>query len=245
MIELSVIIPAYNEADRIGPTLESVDRYLSLSGKTYEIAVVDDGSADSTCDVVLRAGKMMPRVRLIKNGANRGKGYSVRNGFFGTSGEFALFSDADLSTPIEELEKFLGEAGAGADIVIGSRAMRGADIIRRQPLYRMLMGKTFNKLVRLIAVRGISDTQCGFKLFRRSSCEEIFRAQRVERFAFDVELLFLAARKGLRVREVPVRWINSPMSRVRAVRDSARMLMDIIKVRLDYIKGAYRLGGPQ
>ncbi len=245
MTELSVIIPAYNEAKRISATLESVEHYLRGTGMNYEVVVVDDGSDDSTREAVSEAGRRMTRLMLIENGVNRGKGFSVRNGFLNSSGKFALFSDADLSTPIEELERFMEEAASGADIVIGSRAARGADIIKRQPLYRMLMGKTFNKIVRALAVRGISDTQCGFKLFRRSSCEDIFREQRIERFAFDVELLFLAAKKGLDVREVPVRWTNSPMSKVNAVRDSARMLLDIIKVRIDYMKGLYRLDASQ
>ncbi|HEX9861047.1 MAG TPA: glycosyltransferase family 2 protein, partial [Nitrospirota bacterium] len=135
--------------------------------------------------------------------------------------------------------KFMPEVDAGADIVFGSRSMRGSDIIKRQPFYRMLMGKTFNKLVRLLTVRGISDTQCGFKLFRRDTCAWLFRAQKVERFAFDVELLFLAHKKGLVVKEVPVRWINSPQSKVHVVRDSSRMLLDILKVRWWYLTGGY------
>jgi len=245
MTELSVVIPAYNEEARVGPTIGEVARFLSTQEMTYEIVVVDDGSNDSTCDVVLEAARGLQNVRLVKNGANRGKGFSVKNGFINTGGELVLMSDADLSTPIEELTKLLAEARAGADIVIGSRAMKGSRIIVRQPVYRMLMGKTFNKLVRLLTVQGISDTQCGFKLFRRSSCERLFGAQRIEGFAFDVELLFLADRMGLVVREVPVRWINSPMSRVSAVRDSARMLADIIRLRLDYIMGRYDTGGAQ
>jgi dolichyl-phosphate beta-glucosyltransferase len=242
MTELSVVIPAYNEADRVGPTISEVDRFLSSKGITYEIVVVDDGSTDSTCDVVLRAAQNFPSLRLVKNGANRGKGYSVKNGFMNSEGELVLMSDADMSTPIEEVTKLIPKARAGADIVIGSRAMKGSKIIVRQPLYRMLMGKTFNKIVRLLTVRGIADTQCGFKLFKRSSCECLFGAQRIERFAFDVELLFLADKRGLVINEVPVMWINSPMTKVSALRDSARMLADIIRLRLNYLMGRYGKG---
>lgn len=239
MTELSVIIPAYDEEARLGPTIGRVDAYLSGTGISYEVIVVDDGSRDRTREVVMEAARLMPNVRLLENGANRGKGYSVKSGFMNSVGRLVLFSDADLSTPIEELEKFLPEVKAGADIVIGSRALRESDIIKRQPIYRMLMGKTFNKLVRLLTVRGISDTQCGFKLFRRESCAALFGAQKVERFAFDVEILFLADKAGLIVRELPVRWINSPQSKVHIVRDSSMMLWDIIKVRWRYITGGY------
>jgi dolichyl-phosphate beta-glucosyltransferase len=239
MNKLSVIIPAYNEAGRIAPTIARVHEYLSARGHDFELVVVDDGSTDGTREVVLESARSMPGLRLITNGVNRGKGFSVRHGFLESTGEYVLFSDADLSTPIEELESFLPEMDNGADIVIGSRSLAGSRIIKRQPIYRVLMGKTFNKLVRALTVRGIVDTQCGFKLFRRSTCAELFRAQKVERFAFDVELLFLAARKGLTIRELPVKWINSPFSKVNMLRDSARMLLDIIRIRLNYMAGRY------
>lgn len=238
-LQLSVIIPAYNEAGRIGPTLTRIDAFLAGLGISYEIVVVDDGSTDKTRKIVREMAGPIPALRLMENGVNRGKGYSVRNGFLDSAGEYVLFSDADLSTPIEELEKFLPEMDRDADIVIGSRAVRGADIVKRQPIHRMLMGKTFNKIVQVLTVRGISDTQCGFKLFRRSTCEAVFRMQRVDRFAFDAELLFLARKRGLVIRELPVRWINSPESKVDIVRDSSRMLADIISVRLDYLTGKY------
>ena len=239
MIKLSVVIPAYNEAGRIGPTLGRIAEHLGGLGLEYEIVVVDDGSGDETRAVVQEAAKDIPALRLVANGVNRGKGFSVKTGFLHSTGELALVSDADLSTPIEELSRFLPEIEGGADIVIGSRALEDSDIIRRQPIHRMLMGKTFNRLVRLLGVRGISDTQCGFKLFRRETCLPIFRALRVERFAFDVELLFLAERKGLRIVERPVRWTNSPYSKVRVIRDSARMLSDVIRIRLRALAGGY------
>jgi len=239
-LKLSVIIPAYNEAGRIGPTLSRVVEYLSGKGFEWELVVVDDGSTDATRDLVREAAQRDARVRPIENGTNRGKGYSVRNGFLNTSGEYALFSDADLSTPIEELDGFLLDADGGADIVIGSRAMRDSKILKRQPVYRMVMGKTFNRLVRALTVRGISDTQCGFKLFRRSVCEPQFLGQKIDHFSFDAELLFLAQKKGLKIVERPVRWINSPQSKVDPVWDSLRMLLDILKVRWSYLTGGYQ-----
>jgi len=237
--KLSVIIPAFNEAACIEYTLKRIYEYLSGKGMDFEVLVVDDGSGDSTREIVLKAAESMPLIRLIKNGVNRGKGYSVKNGFLESAGGLVLFSDADLSTPIEELGRFLGEAGKGADIVIGSRALKESKIIRRQPIYRIIMGKTFNVLVRLLTVQGIADTQCGFKLFHRETCRQIFLAQRVERFAFDVEILFLAKRKGLIISELPVHWVNSPLSKVHLVRDSARMLLDIFMVRWWYLLRYY------
>ncbi len=239
MTKLSVIIPAFDESGRIGPTLGRIHEYLEGMGIGYEILVVDDGSRDRTREVVREVAIGIPGLRLIENGTNRGKGFSVRRGFLNATGELALFSDADLSTPIEELERFLPEVDKGADIVIGSRALRDSDIIKRQPFYRIVMGKTFNKIVRMLTVRGIVDTQCGFKLFKKASCGPLFKAQRVERFAFDVELLFLADKKGLKIKELPVKWINSPLSKVHVVRDSSRMLVDVIGIRLRYLAGSY------
>lgn len=241
MPDISIIIPAYNEESRIGPTLDRIGEYMRASGMDYDIVVVDDGSTDNTRAVVTEAARKINGLRLIGNGVNRGKGYSVKNGFFASGGRLVLFSDADLSTPIEELEKFLTELDRGADIVIGSRSLSGSNIIRRQPLYRVLMGKSFNKLVRLLTVSGLVDTQCGFKLFRRESSEPIFKVQRIERFAFDAELLFLAQKKGLRISELPVRWVNSPQSKVDPVKDSLRMALDLVRIRADYLTGKYRI----
>ena len=241
MPALSIIIPAYNEEARIGPTLERIGEYMLSSGMDYEIIVVDDGSTDDTRSVVSEAARRISGLRLVENRVNRGKGFSVKNGFLNSSGRLMLFSDADLSTPVEELEKFLPEMERGADIVIGSRSLRESNIIKRQPIYRVLMGKTFNKLVRLLTVGGLVDTQCGFKLFKRDTCEPIFKAQKVERFAFDVELLFLARKKGLTICELPVKWINSPQSKVHPVMDSLRMALDLLRIRLNYLIGKYRI----
>ncbi|MGA2193285.1 MAG: dolichyl-phosphate beta-glucosyltransferase [Nitrospirota bacterium] len=231
MIELSVVIPAYNEENRILPTIKKIHEYLKTKKVEFELLVVDDGSTDRTVEIARGATAFLPSLSVMENGVNRGKGYSVRNGFLNTRGKFVLFSDADLSTPIEELDKFLAEAERGADVVIGSRAMSCSHILRRQPLHRVLMGKAFNRLVRAFAVKGISDTQCGFKLLRRSACEGIIRAQRIDGFAYDVELLFLASRNRLRTKEVPVTWANSPASKVRVLEDSFKMFLDVIRIR--------------
>ena len=241
---LSVVIPAYDEALRIGPTLVRINGYLKGRGAPFEIIVVDDGSRDNTKEVVANAMRTMPSIRLVENGINRGKGYSLRNGFLNSRGGLVLFCDADLSTPIEEVEPFIAEVGRGMDIVIGSRALSGSHIVKRQPLYRMLMGKTFNKFVRLFLIDGIADTQCGFKLLRRDTCGMIVSRLTVERFAYDVELLFLARKYGLRVAELPVMWMNSPDSKVHAVRDSANMFLDLMRVAWDNISGKYIVPQP-
>ena len=238
-VKLSVVIPAYNEAQRIGPSIERINGYLSARGIAFEVVVVDDGSTDATREVVAEAMRSRPSVRLVENGTNRGKGFSLRNGFLNSSGELVLFCDADLSTPIEEVDPFIAEVERGADIVIGSRALRDSRIIKRQPFYRMLMGKTFNKFVWLLLVRGIADTQCGFKLLKRETCERLFGKLRLDGFAFDVELIFIARKYGLKVVELPVMWINSPESKVHAVKDSTKMLIDLLKVKADDLSGRY------
>ena len=236
---LSVIIPAFNEDKRILDTLGHIHIFISGLDVESEVVVVDDGSTDSTVDIVEHAMTCMPGLSIIKYERNRGKGYAFRTGFIRSAGQLVLLCDADLSTPIEEVGRFIQFVEEGADIVIGSRALKDSKLIRRQPFHRSLMGKTFNKLVRLLTVGGISDTQCGFKLFRRDACLDIFEAQRVERFAFDAEVLFLARKKGLVIREEAVSWTNSPESRVRLFTDSSRMLTDLIKVRVDSILGRY------
>ncbi len=237
----SIVIPAYNESMRIPPTLEAIAAYFGQRGAEYEIIVVDDGSSDGTPDVVRRIMEKIPAIRLIENGVNCGKGFSVRKGFLAAKGDLVLFSDADLSTPVREFERLLAEIERGADVAIGSRALAESRIKVRQPIYRELMGKIFNRLVRFFTIGGFSDTQCGFKLFRAGSCRPVFLAQKIHRFAFDVELLFLASRMGLAIREVPVEWHNSPSSTVRLFQDSTRMFFDIVRIRFNYLTGAYRL----
>jgi dolichyl-phosphate beta-glucosyltransferase len=239
-VRLSLVIPAYNEASRIGPTLERVRKYFSSRDYPFEVIVVSDGSRDATAAVAAAAGPAGFPLRVIDRKVNRGKGYTVREGAASALGELILFSDADLSTPIEEIEKFLPFFPQGYAVVIGSRNLTGSELAVRQPFYRRVMGRVFNLLVKTVAVRGIADTQCGFKCFTREAMAAISPRCRVDGFSFDVEMLYLARRLGLRVREVPVRWLNAEGSTVSPVRDSLRMLRDILKIRLNALRGLYR-----
>jgi len=229
-LALSIVIPAYNEAERISPTLDRVLEWLDEDGRSAEVVVVDDGSTDDTCGVVSSRAKSDSRLRLVENGANRGKGYSVAHGVREARGSWILFSDADLSTPVEELVKL--EAGRGdAPISIGSRALPDSDLKKRQPFYREMMGRSFNLLVQTLVFPGIKDTQCGFKLFRADVAKELFELRTIDGFAFDVEVLFLARKHGHAVMEIPVVWINDEASRVDPIRHSLKMFADIMKVR--------------
>jgi len=239
-LELSIVIPAYNEAGRIGPTLDAACTYLAEAGLSGEVIVVDDGSSDDTAAVVARLAESRPAVRLVRNGRNRGKGYTVRHGVLEARGAVVLFADADGSTPMAEASKLLAALGPGkADGAIGSRALAGSDLARPQPWFRRAMGWVFRNLVRGIVLRGFADTQCGFKAFRREAAHDVFRRQRLDGFAFDVEVLFIARRRGYRVVEVPVRWLDDRDSRVRPGRDSARMLADLVRIRWRALTGAY------
>ena len=238
-MKLSVVIPAYNEENRVPKTLEAVSEYLS--GKyDYEIIVVDDGSADMTAEICSRFFKSGGRGRVIKNSRNRGKGFSVRRGMLEADGDFILFSDADMSTPVCEVEKLMGAVREGADIAIGSRALPGSDVRVHQPFLRERMGKCFNLLVRLAAVRGIRDTQCGFKLFGRECARAVFAKSRLDGFSFDVEALFIARLLGCRIRELPVVWLNSEASRVSVITDPFRMFFDVLYIRFLHLAGEYK-----
>lgn len=228
---LSVVIPAYNEEVRLATSLPVVLEYLKQQPYTWEIVVVDDGSADATGAVAQRVGKDFP-VRVLRNEPNRGKGYSIRRGLLEAHGEYRLFSDADLSTPIEELGKFWPFVKDGYSVVIGSRALPDSQLKVRQKFYREFMGRVFNMLVRLLLVGGIHDTQCGFKLFTADAAQAIFPKQTLTGFSFDVEVLVLARKLGFRIKEAPVQWFNSPASKVSAWYDSARMFLDLLRLRL-------------
>jgi len=228
---LTVVIPAFNEERRIGPTVERIRAYLAAQPYAAEIIVVDDGSADLTvprAEAALRDG---PPFRILSRAENRGKGAAVRDGVLAAAGDFILATDADLSTPIEELARFWPEVEAGADVVIGSRALPGSDVQVRQSAVREKMGKIFNLLVRALVLRGYPDTQCGFKLFRAAAAKDIFSRLRTEGFSFDVEVLWLGRKLGYRVRQVPVCWRNSPESRVRLVGGSLAMLRELWRIR--------------
>ncbi len=239
---LSVVIPAYNEAQRIGTTLEAVHEYLATRGYATELILVDDGSTDSTPAVLREFQSRNPRARVFRNQPNRGKGFSVRRGVLEAQGEFVLFTDADLSAPIEEAGKLLAALeSTPADAAVGSRALQRELIGVRQPWYRDTAGRVFNLLVRIITGLRIHDTQCGLKLFRRAATRRAFELQRVERFGFDPELLFLIERLGGKIVEVPVRWNDNPATKVHFLRDSARMFMDLLALRWRAWRGVYRL----
>lgn len=238
-IAISIIIPAYNEQHRISSTLEKIQLFMDNKGAEYEIIVVDDGSGDKTVSVVESAIQVNPRISLIRNGINKGKGYSVKNGFLNARGQYLLFSDADLSTPIEEMDKLINRVESGFDGAIGSRALKESDIIIHQPWYRETMGKIFNVIVRTTAVNGFKDTQCGFKCFTNKVGQDICRRQLLERFSFDVEMLYIAKKHKYNICEVPVKWLNNPATKVSAIRDSIRMFFDLLVIRANDFKGKY------
>jgi dolichyl-phosphate beta-glucosyltransferase len=229
---MSIVIPAYNEEKRIAGSLLETCAYMNDFGMEYEIIVVDDGSSDGTGRIVDHLAKDVRNVRLVRYEKNRGKGHALRTGVLVTKGDFVLVMDADLSTPMEELRKLMPYLSEGGfDIAIGSRALALSDIIRKQPWWRRGMGKTFNKIVKAIVIGGFNDTQCGFKLFRGVVGRTLFGEAKIDRFAYDVEILARAKKKGYGIQEVPIRWINSPESRVDPVKDSLQMLADLVRIR--------------
>jgi len=236
---LTVVIPAYNEAARIGLTLQRVLAHFDSQSWNGDIIVVLDGGADGTGDEVRRVSGTDSRVVVIDNAVNRGKGYSVRRGMLAAQGRYVLFSDADLSTPIEEAARLIAAIDAGADVAIASRALDASNVQVHQPWWRESMGRTFNWFVQRLTVQGISDTQCGFKCFRGDAARRIFALQRLDRFAFDVEVLWIAQHLGLKVVELPVTWVNSPASTVNPIRDSSRMLLDLLRIRVNHWGGHY------
>jgi glycosyltransferase involved in cell wall biosynthesis len=236
--ELSIVIPAFNEEKRLARTLERIREYIATKGFDAEVIVVDDGSSDDTAKLVEKWHARMPILRLVSNGRNRGKGYSVCHGMLEARGRIALFTDADLSAPIEEADKLLSSLNQ-AEIAIGSRALDRSLISVHQSRFRELAGILFNLIVRVMTGVDFKDTQCGFKIFTRQQAMVIFEQQRVEGFGFDPEILFLAKRHGLRVVEIPVRWAHDPATRVRVFRDSLRMFIDLLRIRWNWLLGRY------
>ena len=229
-LALSVVIPAFNEVDRLEPTLRRVIEFCRAERPAYELLVVDDGSTDGTSALARRVGLECPELRVIELGGNHGKGAAVRAGMLASVGRRVLFSDADLATPIEELGKLEERLDAGDDIAIASRAAPGADIRVRQHPMRELMGRSFNLMVRIAGFGGIRDTQCGFKLFTREAAHDLFGRAAVDGFAFDVEVLWLA-RGRYRMAEVPVVWRHVEESKVSPGSDAARMFVDLLRIR--------------
>ena len=228
-MDLSVVVPCFDEERRLPGALGVAESYLGGAGRGFELILVDDGSRDRTADLMAEAELNRDYVRSIRL-PHRGKGRAVAEGVCVSRGELVLISDVDFSAPLEELPKLERAIAEGADVAIGSRAARGAREVD-QPLHRRLMGKTFNLVVQMLLLPGIWDTQCGFKLFRGEVAHELCAGLRTDGFAYDVELLYLARRAGYRICEIPVRWVNSDTTRVSALRDPASMLRDVVNIR--------------
>lgn len=235
----SIVIPAYNEGARLEATLEKVLAYISAQRWDAEVIVVNDGSRDSTAAIVQRYAEKNSNLRLLENPGNRGKGSSVRNGMLHANGRVMLFSDADLSSPIEEAPKLFNALAQGADLAIGSRWLRSDLQTQKQPLHRQLFGRVFNLLLRITLGLKFKDTQCGFKAFTRSAAQTIFPLQQIERWGFDPELLFLANKFHLKVVEVPVVWAHREGTQISPVRDGMKMFAEMLHIRWNSITGEY------
>jgi len=233
------VLPVYNESARIAGTLDKILAYAAERGWNAEILVVNDGSSDRSAEIVRTYATKHPQLRLLENPGNRGKGYSVRHGMLEARGDIMLFSDADLSSPIAEADKLFAAIADGADIAIGSRWVRSELQIQRQPLYRQLFGRIFNLALRVILGLKFKDTQCGFKVFTRRSAQAIFPLQKIERWGFDPELLYLAEKFGFTVEEVAVAWSHREGTRINPWRDGMRMFSELLKIRWNALSGKY------
>ena len=235
----TIVIPAYNERARIVPTLEAVVSCVRRHNWDAEVVVVNDGSSDNTADLVRQFAVNAPEVRLMENPTNRGKGYSVRSGLLNAEGEIVMFTDADLSAPIEEAERLFSAIAEGADIAIGSRWLATSRQTHRQPLYRQIFGRCFNLLTRMIMRLPYADTQCGFKAFTRDAAQTVFQLMTIERWGFDPEILFIARKRHFRVKEVPVSWAHDARSRISYLRDGLQMLKELNIVRWNALLRRY------
>lgn len=242
--EYSIVIPAYNESARIERALTEVLACVSRMGWAAEVIVVNDGSTDSTAAVVTAFMEEDPRLRLLENPGNCGKGFSVKHGLLQAVGDIVMFTDADLSAPIQEAERLFAaikgtEGRGGVDIAIGSRWLDSGRQTKHQPLYRQFFGRCFNAITRLVMGLPFADTQCGFKAFRRSAAQTVFQLQRIERWGFDPEILFIALKRGYSVREVPVTWGHDERSRISYLKDGIKMLEEILYIRWHALVGSY------
>jgi glycosyltransferase involved in cell wall biosynthesis len=236
---LSIVIPAYNESARIESTLERVLWCVQKQGWDAEVVVVDDGSTDRTVEIVQKWMALYDRLHLVKNPGNRGKGYSVRNGLLQAAGEIVLFTDADLSSPMEEAELLMAALDGGADVAIGSRWLDKQKQTVHQPMYRRFFGRCFNWVTRKVMGLPFRDTQCGFKAFKREAAQTIFRLQTIERWGFDPEILFIAQKLRYRIEEVPVTWGHDERSRISYLKDGMKMLEEMAEIRTNSLRGRY------
>lgn len=234
---LSIVIPAHNEEKRLPPSLAKIDAYLKTQDYTYEVIVVENGSRDRTSEVVREFAKDHPYVRLLEV-QTRGKGLAVKAGMLAAKGEYRFICDTDLSMPIEEIAKFLPPMREGYDVLIGTREGEGARRIG-EPEYRHIMGRVLNFIVKLTAVPDFEDTQCGFKMFKREAAEDLFSVQQMTGIGFDVELIYVALRRGYRIADVPITWYFDPDSRMRLFQDSLKILLEIWEIRKNWRKGVY------
>lgn len=231
MPHLSVVVPAYNEEERLPRTLSRLHEYYESQAYPYDVIIVNDGSKDGTAKLVEKFVAQHPKFQLIDYSPNHGKGYAVRTGILAAKGDLILFCDADLATPQEETEKLLPHMANGADVAIGSRPLRDSNLEKHQPLYREMFGRLANKLIQLLAVSGIQDTQCGFKMFTARAAREIFSRCKLDEFGFDFECLMVARDLNYRIDEVPIRWLDQEGSKVVLMRDGPRALRDLLKIR--------------
>ena len=229
---LSVVIPAYNEEERLPRTLERLAEYYGEQTYTWDVTVYSDGSSDRTVAIVSEFAERHPQFKIVDSQPNRGKGWVVRRGMMEAEGEWVLFCDADLATPQEETEKLLAAVGSGTDIAIGSRPLKESKLEIHQPWYREMLGRSFNAAVQLLGIRGIADTQCGFKIFRREVARDVFRRVKTDKFGFDFESLMIARDLGYPIAEVPIRWMHQDGSKVNMLRDGTKMLSDLVRLRM-------------
>ncbi len=239
---LSVVLPAYNEERRLPASLCSILAYLNSSDRTsWEVLVVNDGSKDATAQVAAQFAAEHAGVRVLENPGNRGKGYSVRHGMLEAEGEWILFTDSDLSAPIEELDKLMAAARAqNAQVVIGSRALDRSLIQVHQTFFRETAGRIFNLMMRAATGLAFADTQCGFKLFSQAAAKDVFKRQQIERWGFDAEVLFIARKLGYKTVEIPVKWAHSEGTKISMFRDSVNMFVDLLRIRRNQLRGCYR-----
>ena len=239
-MNISIVIPAYNEERRIAPSLKYIISYLKKHFDKYEIIIVDDGSNDRTHEIISRYKNN--NVKILRNELNKGKGYSVRRGILTAQYPLVLFSDSDLATPIEELGDFTRYINNhNYDIVIASRNLKNSNIKNNQPLYRQVLGKIFPRIVNLVLLNGFKDTQCGFKLFKTDAAKKIAQLQTIERFSFDIEILFIAKKIGYRIKETPVVWMDKEGSTVNTFKDGFKMLIDLFRIQFNNFAGKYSM----